>query len=80
MQIKLKKENSDGIVRVETSGEIMEVLVNENMIRPDKETFSLCFRGKNSSGIVILTKEELTNLCKTAKKDSGLIKEVKIWD
>jgi len=74
MQIKLRKINQDGIVRVETGGAIQEVLINEDILHPDAESISLCFRGKNSSGIVDLTPAEIDRLYESVKNRMHLIK------
>ena len=31
MQLKIRKENKDGVVRMETSGELKEILINEDV-------------------------------------------------
>lgn len=77
MQIKVKKSNKDGVVRMETSGEVKEVLINEDILNPAKESISLCFRGKNSSGIVDLTPAEVEKLYNTVKGRMHLIKGLK---
>jgi hypothetical protein len=74
MQIKLRKVNQDGIVRVETGGAIEEVLINEDILHPNAESISLCFRGKNSSGIVDLTPAEIDKLYESVKNRMHLIK------
>ena len=67
MDIRLRKQNTDGNVRVETHGDIMEILINENLIAPDEESISLCWRGKNSSGIVDLTPDEFEQIYEKIK-------------
>lgn len=74
MQIKIKKTNKDGIVRLETSGEVKEVIINEDIAIPNKESVSVCFRGKDSSGIVDLRPEEIEKLYYTVKNRMYLIK------
>ena len=78
MRVKVKKTNKDGLVRLETSGKIMEVLLNEDIMRPSKESVSVCFRGENSSGIVEFTPEEIEKLYMTVKRNTGLIKGAKV--
>ena len=77
MKIRLRKQNKDGLVRLETSGDIKEVLINENLLYPDQESISLCFRGSNSSGIVDLAPEEFEKLFDTVKSRIHLIKGFK---
>ena len=78
MKIKTKKQNSDGIVRLETSGEIKEIIINEDFLKPDDASIALCFRGKNSSGIVELTPKEIEILNKELVPKLHLFKGVKI--
>lgn len=74
MKLKLKKSNKDGLLRVESGGEIKEVLINEDLLHPDNESISVCFMGKNSSGIVDFTPAEIEKLYNTVKKRMHLIK------
>lgn len=78
MKVKIHKTNKDGNVRVETSGEIKEVLINENLLYPNNESIALCFRGVNSSGIVELTPKEIDNLYAKVHSRIHLIKGMKI--
>jgi hypothetical protein len=64
MKIRTKKQNADGIVRLETSGELKEIIINEDLLKPKEASISLCFRGKDSSGIVELTQREIKILNK----------------
>ena len=77
MQVKIRKVNQDGLVRLETSGEIKEVLINEDFLHPDAESISLCFRGKNSSGIIDLTPAEIDQLYESVRSRMHLIKGLK---
>ncbi len=74
MNIKIKRENNDGVMRVESAGVIKEVLINEDIFHPENEAIALCFRGKQSSGIVELTVDEFDRLYKTVKNKIHLIK------
>lgn len=77
MKIKLKKSNKDGLIRVETGGVIKEVLINEDLLHPNDETISVCYMGKDSSGIVDFTPAEFEQLYKSVKKRVHLIKGFK---
>ncbi|RME31534.1 hypothetical protein D6789_02375 [Candidatus Woesearchaeota archaeon] len=77
MQVKIRKQNKDGVVRLETRGEVQEVLINENLLHPDEESISLCFRGKSSSGIVDFTPAEFEQLYASIKNRVHLIKGFK---
>ena len=78
MKAKIKKLNSDGIVRLETSGEIKEVRINEDFLHPEDESIALCFKGENTSGIIELSIKEFEELSKNIKKSLHLLGEVKI--
>ncbi|MGM5482865.1 MAG: hypothetical protein ACQESF_05360 [Nanobdellota archaeon] len=77
MDIKIKKQNKDGIVRLESSGSIKEVRINENFLSPNNESISVCFRGSGSSGIVSFTPEEIENLYKQVHKKTHLVQGFK---
>ncbi len=78
MKVKIKKLNSDGIVRLETSGQIKDVRINEDFLHPKEESIALCFRGKDSSGIIELNLKEFEELAQRVKKSLHLLGEVKI--
>jgi hypothetical protein len=78
MKIKTKKQNKDGIVRLETSGEIKEIILNEDLMNTKDATISLCFRGKDSSGIVELTPKELEMLQKEIEIKQKLLGDIKV--
>lgn len=76
MNVKVKKRNKDGLVRLETNGDIKEVLVNENLKASD-ESVSVCFKGSTSSGIVELSTNELEKLYNSVKEYLHLVKGAK---
>lgn len=78
MNIKVKKQNSDGIVRLETSGDIKEFLISEDFLKPKDAKISLCFRGKNSSGIVELNAKEAKELQREIQKRMSLLEGTKV--
>jgi hypothetical protein len=78
MDIKIKKENKDGLVRLETAGSIKEVRILEDFMRPGNEAVEICFRGNNSSGIVTLSTKELESLYKQVSDYLHLIRKTKI--
>jgi hypothetical protein len=78
MNCKIRKQNSDGIVRLETSGSVKEVLINEDFLHPNNESISLCFSGKNSSGIIDLSTKEVEILLDAVRKRNHVIKGIKI--
>ncbi len=77
MKIKLKKQNQDGVVRIETGGNIKEVVINEDLLNPKNESISVCYRGKNSSGIVYFSPVEIEKIYNTIKNRIHLIKGFK---
>ncbi|MFH1326861.1 MAG: hypothetical protein ABIH59_01910 [archaeon] len=78
MNIKTKKQNEDGIVRLETSGEIKEIIMNEDFLKPKEAKVSLCFRGKNSSGVVELNMKEAELIQKDLAKRLNFLVETKV--
>lgn len=78
MNIKTKKQNEDGIVRLESSGEIKEILINEDFLHPDAASVAICFRGKSSSGILEMSPKEIEKLYSIVGKKLHLIKGIKI--
>ena len=86
MHIKIRKQNTDGTVRLETAGDIKEILIQEDFLNPDKESIHLCFQGKNSSGIVELSTKEFESLYQQIKSNIHMIKSFKVlkewiqWD
>ncbi|HII16495.1 TPA: hypothetical protein HA361_01150 [Candidatus Woesearchaeota archaeon] len=78
MQVRVKKTNKDGMVRLESGGDIREILIHEDIMHPEKESVNLCFRGKHSSGIVSLSPEEIERLSEAVKGKTGLVKTVEV--
>lgn len=78
MDIKVKKKNPDGIVRLETAGKLKEVIINEDFLNPKDASIALCFRGENSSGIVEITPKEADILNKELHRKSYLLKDIKV--
>lgn len=79
MKIKLKKQNQDGITRVETGGKIKEIIINEDFLHPNDESISVCYMGKSSSGIVDFTPDEIEQIYQTVKRRLHLVKGIKIF-
>ena len=78
MEIRTKKRNSDGIVRLETSGKLKEVIIHEDLVNSDARSVSLCFKGKNSSGIVDLSFKEISSLFKEVMPKVDSLKNIKV--
>ncbi len=77
MQIKLKKQDGESMIRVESNGDIKEVLIHEDLMHPEAEGVSLCFRGKTTSGIIELSTKEVDMIVKAAKRNLHLVKDIK---
>ena len=78
MKIRTKKQDQYGVVRLETSGEIKEVIISEDFLNPKEASVSLCFRGKNSSGIIELSPEEIKFINKQISPKMNLLGKVKV--
>jgi len=68
MNIKVKKKNSDGIVKMETSGKFREIIIKKDFLKPKNTSLALCFIGKQSSGIVEMTEKELEDIFNEIKR------------
>ena len=78
MEIKVKKETADGVVRLQVSGKLKEVIIAEDFMQPSAERVQLCFAGTHSSGIVELSVKELEDVYKNIKDYVHVVKRRKI--
>jgi hypothetical protein len=78
MIIKLKKLHNGRVIRVAGSGDIKEIIINENLLEPKGASISLFFRGMNSSGIIELNKKEVEILNKELVSKIHLFKDVSV--
>jgi len=78
MKLRTKKENQDGMVRLETSGEIKEIIINEDLLNTKDASINVCFKGKNSSGIIEFTRKEMAILQKEFGNKKQLFNNVKV--
>lgn len=78
MNIKTKKQNSDGIVRLETSGSIKEIFVKSDFLKSKENKISVCFKGKNSSGIIEFNEKEIKEIYKELQRKSRLMNNIKV--
>lgn len=74
MKIRIKALHEKGITRTETDGTVREILINEDIIHPEKENIAICFRDKKSSGIVEISPAEFEKIYETIKSRIHLIK------
>ena len=77
MDVKVKKQNKDGVVRLESSGDVKDIRINEDFLHPENESVSVCFKGLNSSGIVSFTPSEIERMYKAVQNKTHLIKGFK---
>jgi hypothetical protein len=78
MDVKTKKQIYGKIARLETSGEVKEIIFKQDFMKPNESVVQVCFRGKSSSGIVELNKTELEKIYKDTIPKMNLLKNSKI--
>mgnify|MGYP001617281365 CR=1 FL=1 len=78
MNAKIKKKHNNGIIRVEASGEIKEVLFKEDFLSSNKPSIALCFRSKDSSGIIELNRKEAEDIIDELSSRKDLLKSAKV--
>ena len=79
MRIKILNRNPDGEIRLETTGSVKEVMVNEDFLHPGDESIAIGFKGNHASGIIELTTNELEELYRKVNRSTHLIKGFKIY-
>ncbi len=78
MKVRIKKQNKDGIVRLESSSLLKEIIIKEDLLKPKEASLEICFKGKESSGIVDLTLNELEMINKEVEKKKHLLGNIKV--
>lgn len=78
MKVRIKKKNKDGVVRLESSGAVKEIIINEDFLKPKDAYVSVCFKGKESSGIIDLSVLEIEELNREVHKKKNLLGDVKM--
>jgi len=73
MIIKLKKENNEGVIRVESKALIKDVIINSDAVDPQKESIAIAFKTKNDSGFIELSKNEINFLFKKLNEKKHLM-------
>ncbi len=74
MNVKIRKYDMLGVRRNEIRGELQEVIISEDLMNPGNETISLCFRGRGTSGLVELRKDEAEAIIKRIEGRNKLVK------
>lgn len=78
MKVKVKKKNKDGIVRLETSGNLKEFIFKEDFLNSKDSSVLVCFKGKDSSGIIELSSEDIEKLIHEINYRKNLINDSKV--
>lgn len=77
MNIKLKSLGKDSKFRIENKTQIKEIIISENLFRPQDESIAMGFRNNSSSGLIELTPAEFEKLYEAVKNKLHLIKGFK---
>ena len=75
MRLRIKQLGTFGTRRTDYSGRIDNVIVEENLLKPEKESISIFFRGGRTSGILSISTKELQSLIRTVQSHISLIKK-----
>jgi len=78
MRIRIKQRADLGIRRIDSLSKIVNVVAEENLLYPEKESLSIFFRGEDSSGILNLSTQEFKSLSNSIKPHTHLVKKVKL--
>jgi hypothetical protein len=78
MKVKTKKLIDGRRIKIESGGEIKEILIHTDIMSPDREKISICYRGQKNSGVIELTNEEVEHLYKTIHSKIKLVRSFKI--
>ncbi len=74
MQIKIKSLDKKNFYRMENKTEIMEVMINEDLIDPKKESIAIGFANDGSSGIIEFSVPEFEKMANSVRDKLHLIK------
>jgi len=78
MNVKTKKLSQGNVVKLETSGEIKEIVLGEDFLKSNQGRVEICFRGENSSGIAEMSASEIESLVKEVGPKVGVLKGFKV--
>lgn len=79
MIVRIKKMTPGGVARIESGGDIRELILKEDLLSPSLAKMIVCFRGKYSSGVVELSVKEAENLAHDIQERIKLLKNVKVF-
>ena len=77
MEIKLKTDSFFGARRKEVKSRIDDLIIKEDLLDPEKEKVNVYFKGKDSSGILTFSRNEIESLYLSLKSRLNLIKKSK---
>lgn len=77
MRARVKKVEH-GVTRIDASGEIKEININEDFLNPENETVSVCFIGRSGSGIIDFSPKEIIKISDAVKDRTNLIKNWRV--
>ncbi len=78
MRIRVKEERILGKNRIDAKTKIDNIGVKEDLLDPDGENIAIFFKGRDSSGIINLSRSEFESLEKSINRKKKLIKTKKI--
>jgi hypothetical protein len=73
MKLKIKKENSNGKIKIESKTEVKDVFVNPEITNAKKENIAIAFKSNSDSGFIELTKNEVNLIIKKLNEKRHLI-------
>jgi hypothetical protein len=79
MDIKVRSQTEKSIARMHTKGTIRDIKIDTDNLVHYKESVSICFKSKESSGIITLSPKEIDRMVKALRRKRHLIKDVKIY-
>jgi hypothetical protein len=80
MRICIKERKIFGTNRINSLCKIDDLLIKENLFKPNEARVDLFFRGRNSSGILTLGIKEAESLLNSLKTLKILPKKIEIFD
>jgi len=78
MEIKVKKKKFGRIARFETTGKIKEFIFKEDVLKSKESSLLLCFRGKDSSGIIELSPGDIEKVYEEISYRKKLLSGAKV--
>ena len=73
VNIKFKKQTSNGIIRLESKSEIKDLFVNADISNSKKEAIAIAFKTNSDSGFIELSKDEINFIIRKLNAKRHLI-------